>query len=133
MTGTYQITFTSLLALIDEIAGRQIYDYIIAEFPEGLTSEMQMRLFSSETILITCMQNKDSAERINSFAEVMKTLSGQLYITCGRCEVNKENHINDVVHNLGFPVCEYVPQLDKYSIEALLERGCYKNTAAAIS
>jgi hypothetical protein len=133
LTGTYQITFTSLLALIDEIAGRQIYDYIIAEFPEGLTSEMQMRLFSSETILITCMQNKDSAERINSFAEVMKTLSGQLYITCGRCEVNKENHINDVVHNLGFPVCEYVPQLDKYSIEALLERGCYKNTAAAIS
>lgn len=132
LTGTYQITLNSLLALIDEIAGRQIYDYIIAEFPEGFTSEIQMRLFSSEKILVTCMQNKDSAERINALAEIMKTLSGQLYITCGRCEADKENHINEVSHKLGYPVCEYVPQIREYSIEALLDRGCYKNTAAAL-
>lgn len=132
LTGTYQITFTSLLALIDEIAGRQIYDYIIAEFPHGLTTDIQMRLFSSESILITALQDEDSAGRIKAFADIMKTLSGQLYITCTRYDCYKENHIKDITQKLGYPVCEYIPHLDTYNIDSLIDSGCYKFTAAAL-
>jgi len=133
LTGTYQITFTSLLALVDELAGRQIYDYIIAEFPEGMTSEIQMRLFSSENILVTMLQNKDSVERIKAFSEIMKTLSGQLYIVCGRYDKDRSDDIKEVTQRLGYPICEYIPQFEQYNIESLLAGECYKNTAAAIS
>ena len=132
LTGTYQITFTSLLALIDELAGRQIYDYIIAEFPQGLTTDIQMRLFSSERILLTALQDKDSAGRIEAFGDIMKTLSGQLYITCTRYDCYKENYIKDISGKLGYPICEYIPNLDIYNIDSLIGRGCYKFTAAAL-
>jgi hypothetical protein len=132
LAGTYQITMDRMLALVDEIAGRQIYDYIIVEYPAGFTTAAQTRLFSSESLLLTSFQGADHADRIRDFHRVMRRFTGTCVVTSDCYDEGKPDELEKCAGETGFPVCEKVPYIEGYSVNSLLERGCYKNTAAAI-
>ena len=133
MLSSYQIRDVNYIALTEEIRARQIYDYILLEADTEMSSALMMHLMQSERLLITSLQSRDAAGRLDRFTELLGQGTAQGVIVCGRYRAHLPDDLKRSAAAGTYPVCEYIPENEGGDmLQDLLSSGVFRQTAEAI-
>lgn len=118
--------------IVENISKKYVYDYIVVEHGNSLSSEMLKWLSHSERMVIITKQDEISIRRTDRFIGQLKGLKGQCTILCGRYDNTKPNYVNKSLASSKYPICEYVPELSELSLEKLIDDGIFTQCAEAM-
>lgn len=110
------------IRLISSLIKLQKYDVILAELPckkEWYTWCMQGMI---DKMLVFTRQDRYSAQKLRKLEREKENDLEYLYI-CGIYDKNRKNYLEDM------DITEYVPYIEKESVEELLNNNCMKTTA----
>ena len=132
ITADMKIFEESYYEIITRISKRYLYDYIVVEHGNSLSSEMLKWLSHSERMVVVTRQDKRSVDRTQRFLTQLKGMKGQCNILCGRYEESKPNELNESQISDKYPVCEFVPEMEEVSVDSLIENGSFDRCAEAL-
>ena len=130
----YQITEDKIYHMACEIRDKKIYDYIVLEYESGLTASRIPQLFECERLLMVTKQDKESADRLSRFVQMLATDLVQMNIVCARCKANEANEIYSIELLKDNQICEYIPE--KINLSEIFEskegNNYYRKSAEAV-
>lgn len=123
---------TSYHEIIENLSKRYLYDYIVVEHGNCLSTEMLKWMSHSERMVVVTMQDKISVDRTDRFLGQLKGLKGQCTILCGRYDDSRENVVSKSKSSAKYPVCEYIPEIKNISLDKLIDNGSFTQCAEAM-
>ena len=104
----YNISLQAYYDMINEIAGREIYDYIVVEHVAGLTKELAKYLSDSKMIAMCTNDIAGEPKRVRKFIGNIAGFVGQCVVICNSDEAGADADINIKSDEYRYPVCEMV-------------------------
>ncbi len=123
---SWQITVDIMLDIAGEICKRKIYDYVIFEMPDEVTTKDAFRIHPGENAIVTLLQDKYSVKKTERFIEAMGYTPESCFLVCGKYRADEEDALGETVENC--TVCEKVA----YDTTGQY-KDCFVRTATAVS
>ncbi|WP_026514222.1 hypothetical protein [Butyrivibrio sp. LB2008] len=130
----YNISLQAYYDMINEIAGREIYDYIVVEHVAGLTKELAKYLSDSKMIAMCTNDIAGEPKRVRKFIGNIAGFVGQCVVICNSDEAGADADINIKSDEYRYPVCEMVAFDRKTVLDAakLIDGNRYLATVIAV-
>ena len=130
----YNISLQAYYDMINEIAGREIYDYIVVEHVAGLTKELAKYLSYSKMIAMCTNDIAGEPKRVRKFIGNIAGFVGQCVVICNSDEAGADADINIKSDEYRYPVCEMVTFDRKTVLDAakLIDGNRYLATVIAV-
>lgn len=130
----YNISLQAYYDMVNEIAGREMYDYIVVEHTPGLTKELAKHLSDSKMMAMCTKDIAGEAERVKRFVGNLAGFGGQCVVICNCDETSVDADINIKSDEYDYPVCEMVAFDNNAAIDAakLIEGKRYLATVIAV-
>ena len=130
----YNISLQAYYDMVNEIADREMYDYIVVEHAAGLSKELAKHLSDSKMLAMCTKDIAGEPKRVRRFVGNLAGFGGQCVVICN-CDVDGVDvDINIKSDEYEYPVCEMVAFDSNATVDAakLIEGKRYLATVIAV-
>lgn len=109
---TYQVTFETYVDMIEFINQKNMYDYIIVELSDNVSTKKNSFMHNCYRTLIVTTQEEIAVKKLETFLGSMAGFSDKVTILCNRINKNRFNYLKVSPLVSSYEISEYVEEVD---------------------
>ncbi len=130
---TYQVTFETYVDMIDYINQKNMYDYIIVELSNSISTKKNSFMHNCYRTLIVTTQEETAVKKLENFLESMAGFSDKVTILCNRVKTTRTNYLEVSPLVSTYEISEYVSEGEtELGFQTIKDYQCFNRTTVCL-
>ncbi len=130
---TYQVTFETYVDMIEFINQKNMYDYIIVELSNSISTKKNSFMHNCYRTLIVTTQEETAVKKLENFLESMAGFTDKVTILCNRVKTTRTNYLEVSPLVSTYEISEYVSEGETgISFQTIKDYHCFNRTTVCL-
>ncbi|MBE5953199.1 MAG: hypothetical protein E7257_03445 [Lachnospiraceae bacterium] len=130
---TYQVTFETYVDMIEFINQKNMYDYIIVELSNSISTKKNSFMHNCYRTLIVTTQEETAVKKLENFLESMAGFTDKVTILCNRVKTTRTNYLEVSPLVSTYEISEYVSEGETgISFQTIKDYQCFNRTTVCL-
>ena len=130
---TYQVTFDTYVDMVEYINQRSIYDYIIVELSDNITTKKNAFMHNCYRTLIVTTQEEIAVKKLETFMGSIAGFNDKVTILCNRVKSDRPNYLEVSPLVSSYEISEYVREAeDSISFQNIKDYQYFNRTTVCL-